>query len=171
MLRPTCSAGTFVVAKKEAERLREVWDGSLISSASVEPLAPRWLAEPSALIALESSWDAPIYVSTRDGACFYDQLRLPSALIQFFGRPQIRVNELVKAGLSISTLTASLVDGEGSQPGDDEWLTPVSLTWPMGFAHSAYVAQQVMTSACVKAGFKQAQFLSSAGSLHDQNLL
>lgn len=145
MLRPTCSADTFVVAKSDAGWLREVWDGSLISTASVEPIAPRWLADPSALIALESSWDAPLYMSTRDGACFYDQLLLPSALIRFCGRPQVSVTELLQAGLPIEELRNYLIDGEGVKLGGREQLSPVCLTWPMGFAHSSYVAQQVMT--------------------------
>ena len=70
MFRPSSSAGTFMVAKKDASRLREAWAGNLISAASAEPTSPRLLADPSALIALESSWDRPIYVSTRDGAYF-----------------------------------------------------------------------------------------------------
>ena len=32
--RPTCSANIFVVSKRGTDRLREVWDGSLISAAS-----------------------------------------------------------------------------------------------------------------------------------------
>ena len=127
-------------------------------------MAPRWLADPSALIALESFWD------TRDGACFYDRLRLPTALIRFFGRPQVSVAELVGAGLPLADLQDYLVDGDRSEPGNTEWLSPVSLTWPMGFAHSAYVAQQVMTTACLEAAFTKHQFLSKAGSLPDHRL-
>ena len=167
MQRPSSSAGIFMVAKKDKSRLREVWDGSLISSASAEPTTPRWVADPSALIALESSWDRPIYVSTRDGACFFDQLLLPTPLCRFFGRPQISVGELVKAGLPIAELRDYLIDGDGLELDDVTLLAPVSLTWPMGFAHSAYVAQQIMTEACLLAGFSENQFLSSAGSIPD----
>ena len=167
MLRPSSSAGTFVVAKKDTSRLREVWDGSLISSASAEPTAPRWLADPSALIALESPWDRPIYVSSRDGACFFDQLLLPTSLCRFFGRPQISVAELVKAGLPITEVQDYLIDDDGHKLDGFTLVTPLSLTWPMGFAHSAYVAQQIMTESCLLAGFSENQFLSSAGSIPD----
>lgn len=147
--------------------MREVWDGSLISSASAEPTTPRWLADPSALIALESSWDRPIYVSTRDGACFFDQLLLPASLCKFFGRPQISIGELVKAGLPIAQHRDYLIDDDGLKLDSFTLVAPVSLTWPMGFAHSAYVAQQIMTEACLLAGFSENQFLSSAGSIPD----
>ena len=169
MLKPTCAAEIFVVAKKEAERLREVWNGSVISAASTEPLAPPLLADPSALIALESSWDAPIYMSTRDGACFYDQLQLPRVLSRYFGRPEVKVCELLAGGISTAALAESLLDGDVSQLGPDVWVTPVSITLAMGFAHSAYVAQQVMVSACLEAGFTRSQFLSNARSFHDPN--
>ena len=170
MHRPTCSAGTFAVAKRDTDRLREVWNGGLISASSVEPLAPRWLADPSALIVLESSCDSPLYLSTRDGACFYDQLKAPSSLIQYFGRPQLKASELHAVGLSGDELRTFLVDGDGSEPSAGDWLTPVSLTWPMGFAHSSYVAQQVMTASCLAAGFQQSQFLTNAGALPHQHL-
>ena len=48
---------------------------------------------------------------------------------------------------------------------EDVWLAPVSLTWPMGFAHSAFVAQQFMTSSCLEAGFGPSHTLTSAGTL------
>ena len=58
---PMCSADTFVVSKRGTNRLREVWNGSLISAASCEPTTPRWLADPAALVVLEASCDAPVY--------------------------------------------------------------------------------------------------------------
>ena len=94
MIRPKCSAGIFAVAKRNSECLREVSDVCLISAASVKPSKPRLLADPVALTALEASLDQPLYMSSRDGACFYDQLALPGALVPYFGRPQVRVREL-----------------------------------------------------------------------------
>ena len=144
MRRPTCSASTFVVSKSDACRLREVWDGSLISAASAEPFAPSWLADPSALVALESSWDSPLYLSTEYGACFFDQLRLPSSLVHFFGRPQFRVSELCPTFFSYAELRSFLIDDDGAELRAKDLLTPVGLTWPMSFAHSSYVAQEVV---------------------------
>ena len=108
--RPMCSASIFVVPKRGTDRLREVWDGSLISAASVAPEAPRWLADPAALVSLEASCVAPIYLSSRDGACFYDQLRLDDALVPYFGRPQVQIAELYAVGFGIDEVTSCLLD-------------------------------------------------------------
>ena len=40
----------------------------------------------------------------------------------------------------------------------------------MGFAHSAFVAQLVMTASCIVAGFTRAQFLTSFGALTNPGL-
>ena len=129
------------MAKRGTERLREVWDGIAISKASVAPSTPRWLADPAALIALEASVDAPLYLSTRDGECFFDQLALEAPLIPYFGRPQLQVHELVAAGLEFSDIEELIIDPSTSTLTDESWLASVSLTWPMGFGHSAFVAQ------------------------------
>ena len=163
--KPRCSAATFVVAKRGTDRLREVWDGSAISEASVPPSAPRWLADPAALVALEASPDAPLYLSTRDGACFFDQLALETPLIPFFGRPQLQVHELADAGLELDAITELIIDDFPRPLTDDSWLAPVNMTWPMGFAHSTFGAQEVMTASCLAAGFRPSQFLTSAGTL------
>lgn len=162
---PKCSANTFVVSKRGTGRLREVWDGGLISAASCAPSAPRWLADPAALVSLEASLDAPLYLSTRDGACFYDQLKLSAALVPYFGRPLIRVSELIEVGLGITEIAALVIDAGADALNAGDWLAPVGLTWPMVFTHSAFVAQQLMTASCLQAGFDPSQFLTSAGPL------
>ena len=163
--RPTCSANVFVVSKNGTTGLREVWDGSSISAASDTPDHPRWLADPAALVALEASCDSPIYLSTRGGKCFFDQLRLDDALVTYCGRPQVQVAELCAAGFDLSEIKLALVDADAQSICATDWLSPVSLTWPMGFAHSAYVAQQLMTASCLAAGYKPSQFITSAGAL------
>jgi hypothetical protein len=106
-------------------------------------------------------------LSTRDGACFFDQLALETPLIPFFGRPQLQVHELADAGLELDAITELIIDDFPRPVTDDSWLAPVSMTWPMGFAHSAFVAQEVMTTSCFAAGFRPSQFLTSAGTLPD----
>ena len=86
-------------------------------------------------------------------------------MTQYFGRPQIRARDLYDVGLDVSALRDLVIDGNGTDVCESEWLTPVSLTWPMGFAHSSYVAQQVLTHACLAAGFQPTQFLAHAGAL------
>jgi hypothetical protein len=149
MRMPTCSVRTFVVAKSGTDRLREVWDGGAISAASIEPFAPPLLADPAALTVLEASSDEPLFLSTRDGACFFDQLCLDKHLASYFGRPQLQVSELLNDDFSLLNVATCLLDGGDGDVLLTEWLTPVSTTWPMGFAHSSYLAQTVMTSACM----------------------
>ena len=151
--------------KRGTGRLREVWDGGLISVASCSSSAPRWLADPAALVSLEASLDAPLHLSTRDGACFYDQLKLDAALVPYFGGPLVRVSELLEVNLGMDEISAMVIDGDRNMLDENVWLAPLSLTWPMGFAHSAFVAQQLMTSSCLEAGFDPSQFLTSAGTL------
>ena len=166
-MRP-CSADVFVVAQRASDKLR-VWSGSQLSRLSADVFHPRWLADPSALVVLEASWDIPLCLSTRNGACFYDQLRAPRELIKHFGRPQLKVSELTAAGISARELNAFVIDGAGGLLRDNDWVTPVNLTWPMGFAHSSCIAQQVMTSACLAAVFKEGQFITTAGALPQQS--
>ena len=122
----------------------------MISSICVQPKTPRWLADPTAL---EASHDDPIYVTTRDGACFYDQLVVPSALVEAFGRLQVRASDLLSIGLDSSALQGYVIDAVGPRIGQGDLLTPVSLTCPMGFAHSAHIAEHVMTASCLAARF------------------
>ena len=175
MRAPICSAGTFVVGKGDSDRQREVWNGGDISAASCDPPKPRLLADPASLTALEASVDRPLYVSTRDAACYFDQLKLNSTLAPYFVRPQVRVSELCEPlGLSsvdfadhfcIDDLRNFLLDDDGDKLDGAAWLAPVSLTWPMGFSHSSFVAQQLMSASCLAAGFEQS--LSKEGILPD----
>ena len=167
MRRPCAAANTFVVSKRGTDRLREVWDGNKISESCVQPSKPRWLADPASLVALEASCDRPIYLSTRDGKCFYDQLTVTDALTPFLGRPQVEISELLGAGLTSDEVRSFLIDDDESQLVPGSSVTPVCLTWPMGFAYSAFVAQQVMTASCIAAGFTETQFLTNAGALPD----
>lgn len=72
--------------------------------------------------------------------------------------------------LDMDTVNRYVVDSSAKTVVEDDWLTPVGLTWPMGFSHSAFVAQQVMTETCLQAGFVQEQFLFKDGALPDASL-
>ncbi len=56
--------------------MREVWNGALISSLTEEPPKPPFLANPTALGELHSSYDRPLFASCRDAAAFFDQLKI-----------------------------------------------------------------------------------------------
>jgi hypothetical protein len=183
MREPVCSAGTFVIAKRGTNRQREVWNRGAIIAASGDPPQPRLMADPAALTALEASVDRPLFVSSRDGACFFDQLELEKGLVPYFGRPQVRVRELceplqnddadqgadmsVTDYFNIDDLRKFIIDDNGGELMGDARLSPVSLTWPMGFSHSSFVAQQLMSESCLVAGLDESQFLSSEGVLPD----
>ena len=87
-------SSVFAVGKQDGDRLREVWDGGPLSRCAAPPPKAPYLANPAALTGLECSDDLPLWVSTRDGACFFDQLRLPSGLVAYTGRPAVTVQEL-----------------------------------------------------------------------------
>ena len=77
----------------------------------------------------------------------------------------------MKAGLPIEKIRGYSIDDDGLELGCGTLLAPVSLTWPMGFAHSAYVAQQIMIEDCLLAGLsKKNKILSSAGSMPAHHL-
>ncbi len=48
---------------------------------------------------LESSDDAPLLGSARDGHSFFDQLKLPDGLRECVGKPSVTVSELVSGDL------------------------------------------------------------------------
>jgi hypothetical protein len=81
---------------------------------------------------------------------YFDQLELPRALRSFFGRPSVRVSELMAAGMSLSAIRKKVADPDGISP--SSLLFPVSRCWPMGFSWSSFVAQSVLLARCSDAG-------------------
>ena len=53
------SADTFTVGKPGGDRLREIWNGGLLTAASVDSWKPPYQACPAALTTLEASDDRP----------------------------------------------------------------------------------------------------------------
>ena len=173
------SADTFVVGKPGGERLREIWNGAIISEAALPPPKPPLQACPASLTTLEASADRPLWMTTRDGKVFFDQLKVPDGLRRHLGRPVISIADLVdpppcesggrvETGMTQSELESWIVDGPlvcGCQD-----LVPLNNTFPMGFAWSSFVAQSVMVKCCVRSGFKSSQLLSSERALVQDSL-
>ena len=57
----------------------------------------------------------------------------------------------------IEEVQTCLLPGESHQAA---WFYPVSLTWPMGFAWSSYIAQEFLLNTCHEAGLRESQVLS-----------
>jgi hypothetical protein len=170
----SASADTFVVGKHGGNRLREIWNGSLLTAAAVPSLKPPLQACPASLATLEASDDRPQHVSCRDGKVFFDQLAAPASLRAFLGRPLVSVADLMNppvcesGALSAAGLTANELEDllqDGPLEASDAFLVPLNNTWPMGFGWSSYVAQTTMVRACMNAGFHADQMLSSERAL------
>ena len=158
-LARSCAGGgtSFTVGKPGGNRLREVWHGRRVSQAAQTPPAPRHLASPTALSFLECSKDRPLRVSKRDASCWFDQLALPSSLRQYMAKPPISTDELVKAGMSCQEQLLYMETGHDWCEGQ---LFPVHHVWPMGFAWSSYIAQEVMLMICNRAGIQEGSLLA-----------
>jgi site-specific DNA-cytosine methylase len=170
MKNARASADTFVVGKRDSAKLRDIWNGGRITDAAIHSLKPPLQANPAALANLEASDDRPQTLTCRDGKIFFDQLRIPSSLQPFFGRPRIAIEHLrspppcesgAVAAEGLSEAELDLMVADGCLDDTDVHVTPVSATWPMGFGWSSYVAQSTMVAACLRAGFREEEIMSS----------
>ena len=173
-LRVHVADKTFAINKKMAGCQREIWHGGRLTAAAVPPPKPPRLANPAALVHLESSVDRPLWMSGRDGHVFFDQLGLPDTLRPYMGRPFVQVAELLVGsglglscldvgGFSESDLNSFIIDGKLDSSIVE--LTPVNCTWAMGFGWSSYISQSYMLTCCEEAGFNMDQCLSEEGVL------
>ena len=137
----------FAVGKKDSLKMREVWHGSALSEAARRPPPPPYLASPTSLLHLESSDAEPLLVSKRDGRCLFDQLAAPVELQEFFGRPPVRLRELVATG-DISRAELMHFTHDLKCADDHVLVYPASRVWPMGFAWSSCIAQTSMLKVC-----------------------
>ena len=126
-----------------------MFNGSKLSAAAMRPPRPPHLATPSALPNLEVVNDQRVYVCKRDARVYFDQLALPEALQPYFGRPPVRVRDLIATGVfTWAELHTILVESIG----DDALVYPICRTWPVGFAWSSYIAQSVLLARCLESG-------------------
>ena len=88
-------ASVFPVATSSGAE-REVWNGANLLSAAPAPPCPPHLANPTALVDLEAINGIRIRVSKRDAKCYFDQLSLPPAMRQWFGRPCLRISDILE---------------------------------------------------------------------------
>ena len=157
----------FFLPKKSSDALREVWNGKGLSAATVQSPLPPWLSSPSCLADLEASDDRPLLMSARDGACFFDQLRVPKDLQPYFGKPYVSCEELCRHGdnsvdfapLLSAELERILGSADAVTIKGSTRVYPVSTCWPMGHCWSSAISQHVMTDCCVTAGVPADAFL------------
>ena len=123
--------------------MREVWNGGLLIEATVKSDKPPLQACPASLAILECSDDRPLWISTRDGRVFFDQLRLPLTLVPCMGRPYVVIADFINPpscesagpsakGLSIEELRGLILDS-GVVDEVDGFIAPVTKCWPMDF--------------------------------------
>ena len=155
--RPLGGGKVVAVGKPGGTRQRAVWNGRRVSAAASRPPRPRHLASPTALAYLECQPGRQIRCSKRDASCWFDQLQLPPELQRWMGRPKVSLEELCSAGMTCEEVQGYLLPGE---PTDASAFHPVSLTWPMGFAWSSYVAQEFLLDICKVATLDEARVLS-----------
>jgi len=151
----------FCVGKSNANRQREVWNGSRISEAAAEPPTPMLLANPSCFVDLIFRQGEEIFMSKRDvGTCF-DVLRAPTSLQQWFGRPPVTLNGIMSiCGVSSADLQQFIVCAHLDKLEPDTPLFPASTVWPMGFSWSSCIAQACVVECCKQAGVPQHAFMS-----------
>lgn len=150
--------GVIAVAKPGGKRQRAVWNGSRVSAAAAKPPKPRHLASPTALTFLECMEGRTIRCSKRDASCWVDQLALPKELQLWMGRTPVYLEELCSVGdMTKEEIQKHMFPGSHT---NKDLVVPVSLTWPMGFAWSSYVAQEFLLDLCNSAGLSEHKVLS-----------
>jgi len=161
MRHPAAAASVFAIPKKGSTNLREIWAGQHISALSARPPAPPRLGNPGVFSRIVRAPHAQLWFSKRDARAFFDQLRLPSQIRPYFGRPAVTLRDLALAsGLPLSVLAESIVDLEGGEDLSNLTVTPVSNVWPMGFSWSSFVAQSFLVQIALDAGIPVEAILS-----------
>ena len=95
--RVKAGADVFAVGNTNA-KLREIWNGHILSLAAKRPPKPPHIATPEVFPNTEIGLDELLYVSKRDASVYFDQLMLPSPLRLWFARPPLRMRDLIKLG-------------------------------------------------------------------------
>ncbi len=112
-------------------------------------------------------------MTSRDGACFFEQLLAPPAMRKFQGRPVVSLGELMDPSVSCldadeSVLPLSVIEiqklcGIAVHPpeGSDRLFVPAGRTWVMGHPWSSFVAQSFNVECVKRAGFGLDNFLTA----------
>lgn len=89
----------------------------------------------------------------------FDQLHAPQSLQSWFGRPPLRVADLIETGMVTMAQVSQHYSGKRfAKMGDIVY--PTSIVFPMGFSWSSYVAQNTMLHVCALAGLKEDRILA-----------
>ena len=153
------AGGTVFPVGKAGGRQRAVWDGSRITLSAAKPPVPPHLASPSALQNVEVPRGGVLRMWKRDGKCLFDQLKLPSDLTPFMGRPPFLAKELCEAtATSLETLREFWTSSQILTA--DSVVYPVGLVWAMGFGWSSWVSQCTMLDTCYKSGLDENMILA-----------
>ena len=156
------AGGTVFAVPKPSGAQREVWHGRYVSSLAPTPPKPSHQPTPACLLDLEVSKENPMYFSKRDAVSYFDCLAAPAYMREWFGRPALRIGELLDAvdGLTLEAL-AEYVDGPLRSPLDPTTrVYPTACCWPMGFSWSSAVGQDVMLYQVRAAGMTDANLLA-----------
>ena len=158
--------GVFAAAKKGG-RQRKIWNGSMLSQCASRPPKPRRLANPSSFLDVEVEPGCELFFSKRDASTFFDTLRVPPCLEDWFGQPPITVSDLMHHGMSLQEVE-QCVGGPGCINVSTK-LFPVHVVWPMGFSWSSAVAQDTTIATCLAAGIDERKILSLDHELPDHH--
>jgi len=154
-------ASVFLIGKHGGTRLREIWSGNHISARAARPPVPPRLGNPGVFKRLYKRPGVTFFFSKRDAKAYFDQLRLPSCLQPFFGRPAVRADRLAKAlGCPVRDLDIFFADGLPPVVRARDMLTPVNCTWAMGFSWSSFVAQSKLVQVARASGVADRQILT-----------
>ncbi len=150
----------FVVAKADPGHLRPIWHGGVVSEHCSPPPAPRRLGNLASFLELVLGPGETRYISKRDAASFFDVLKAPVGTHQWFCCPPLRADEIAAGlGVSMEDLRAHLLDDACADLTARTMLHPASLAWPMGFAWSSAVAQDVTLGLLDRAGLPEESIL------------
>ena len=137
-LSASCKGGASVFpVGKAGGKQRVAWNGTRVSLAASKPPPPRNLADPAAFGMLDIAETSTLRVTKRDCRTWFDQLSLSDELGSFFGRPALTRAELNSLGVSDAEIVSLGGDDRASS------FFPCYKVWPMGFAWSSCIAQDV----------------------------
>ena len=177
-LRTSVEGGGSVFAvTKPSGGQREVWHGRYVSSLAMVPPKPLHQPTPTCLLDLEVSADCPMYFSKRDAVSYFDCLAAPECTRQWFGRPALRLGELLEVvgGLTLESLSKYVDGTTETSLTPATRVYPTACCWPMGFSWSSAVGQSVMlhqtraagmTDTCLLADDKPCPDFGSVSECH-----
>ena len=123
VVHPKVVNGCFGAPKSDG-KIRFVVDGRPAKAVFV-PCPHMEMTSPDHLARLEVPAGQVLHVAKADLDNMFHRMRVPEWMIPYFGLPPVRAADV----------------GVGSEFGDDTMVHPCCTTLPMGWSHSAYLAQ------------------------------